>query len=69
MMGIYMHDERETDLAVEECSTGDFVFVLMVIQVSRFGVVFASGDTLVAGSSPVLIVATVTQNTVSSMKR
>jgi hypothetical protein len=40
-------------LAVEECSTGDFVFVSMVIQLSLFGVVFDSGATTV-GSSPLL---------------
>ena len=38
-------------LAVDECSTGDFVFVSMVIHVSLFGVVFCSGATPVASSS------------------
>ena len=36
---------------MEECSTGDFAFVLMVIQLSFFGVVFDSGATTLASPS------------------
>ena len=42
---------------MEECSTGDLVFVSMVIQVSLLGVVFDSGATTLAAPSSLLAMA------------